>query len=108
MYNYEMKTYDSMPVNGFARMDDLIRTTYSGDLTLRYDASRFVNVNLLADNVEDLHTRLQTIEGRTETEEITNLQMDIVDLHTTINELRQENHDLQDRLNRLEMLLGEN
>ena len=99
--NAEILTYNRMPLASIREMDDIVGKTYDGDLLLRYDASRWLNINSLVDTVNTMDIDyLSNVDGKLITfgNEITN----------EIEKLRQENYELQQRLDKLEMLLGEN
>jgi uncharacterized protein YceH (UPF0502 family) len=104
MFDPNMLTYERMPLESISEINNCVGKNYDGDLLFRYDASQWANMNTLVHNVSDLNNRLIGIETTT-TDHILTVE---TSLEYSIEQLRQENYELQQRLDRLEMMLGEN
>jgi uncharacterized protein YdcH (DUF465 family) len=96
-----MVTYDRMPLTSFSKIDDFIGEDYSGNFLLKYNDSRFVNVAAIVDNVNYLNQEIQNLITSSTSNEVQLLKEEIENL-------KQEKYELSQRLDRLEMLLGDN
>lgn len=105
MFHYDIKTYNRMPLSSFGEIDQVIGKDYDGDFLVRYDASQWINMNKLADNVEDIGNRLSSVESGTM---MINMEARFAEMVEIINDLKQEVYDLQQRLDVYEMTSGEN
>jgi hypothetical protein len=91
-----------MPLASFSEIDECIGKDYNGDFLVRYDASQWINMNKLIDNVESMNNRLITVET------MANVESRFADMLQTITDLKQEIYDLQQRIETYEMSSGEN
>jgi len=101
MYIYNLLTYNRMPLSSIAEFDECIGKDYDGNLLLRYDASRWLNINALTDYIQN-QNNTQNLD----------VQNEINSLKSKYNEeikrVREENYELQQRIEKLEMLIGDN
>ena len=105
MLHYDVKTYNRMPLSSFSEIDQVVGKDYDGDFLVRYDASQWINMNKLADNVEDIDNRLNSVEAGTM---MVNMEARFAAMLETIEALKQEVYDLQQRIEVYEMQSGEN
>lgn len=111
MRHYDMKTYNRMPLSSFSEIDQVVGKDYSGDFLVRYDASQWINMNKLADNVEHLLNESITSESADIAWIKANLQalLDrVVTLENQNKDLLDQNYELEQRLDAFEMSSGEN
>ena len=100
MYN-NLLTYNRMPLSSISEIDDCVGKDYMGNFLIRYDASQWLDVNKLVNCIKNIDTNyLSTID--------TKLINHGIEVNNEIEKLKEENYQLQQRLDKLEMLLGDN
>lgn len=104
-FNYGMRQHGpaTQPL-ALSDIDTCLRKTYENKFLYRTNqySNDYIDLQAVAQNIEHLNMKLDTQATHPQ------LQSTIDSMATIINKLADENHELTERLNRLEMLLGEN